>query len=70
MKRRQVLRKIHLAAQAAQMTYTERQLSRHSGVTVGSVSTTVPRHREIPDLLAETIFKQLEPALGKDWWRA
>lgn len=69
MRRAEVLRKIRKAAQAQGLDYTERELTRHTGITVGDVSTTVARHNEIPDLFAQTIFKQLEPALGKGWWR-
>ena len=69
MKRSEVLKKIREAAKTAGVPYAERELTRHTGITVGSVSTTVARHTEIPDRFAETIFRQLEPALGKGWWR-
>jgi hypothetical protein len=68
-KRGDVLKKIRRAAKARGVAYAEHELTRHTGITVGSVSTTVARHTEIPDLFAETIFRQLEPALGKGWWR-
>ncbi len=64
-----MLKKIRKAAKARRLAYTERELTRHTGNTVGDVSMTVARHTEIPDLFAETIFTQLEPALGKGWWR-
>jgi hypothetical protein len=44
------------------------ELTRHSGVCCGTVSTTVPRHNEIPEQLATEIIKQLSPALGTRWW--
>jgi hypothetical protein len=69
MKRRDVLKKIRKQAKAAGVTYSEKELTRHTGITCGTVSTTVARHNEIADQMAETIFKQLEPALGKGWWR-
>jgi hypothetical protein len=69
MKRRDVLKKIRQEAKATGATYSEQELTRHTGITCGGISTTVPRHNEIKDLMAETIFKQLEPALGKGWWR-
>jgi hypothetical protein len=68
-KRVEVLKRIRKAAKAQGVAYAEQELTRHTGITVGSVSTTVARHTEIPDLFAETIFRQLEPALGKGWWR-
>jgi len=36
---------------------------------VGDVRTTIGRHRETTDLAAESLYKQLEPALGKGWWK-
>lgn len=69
MKRGDVIRKIRKAAKAKGSPYSQQELTRHTGITVGSVSTTVARHQEIPDLFAETIFRQLEPELGKGWWR-
>lgn len=64
-----MLKRIRKAAKAQGVAYAEQELTRHTGITVGSVSTTVARHTEIPDLFAETIFRQLETALGKGWWR-
>jgi hypothetical protein len=29
----------------------------------------IPRHREIPELTARAILRELETELGKDWWR-
>lgn len=69
MKRHALLKKIRKAAKAKELTYTEQELTRHTGITVDTVSTTVPRHTEIDDLLGEKICKQLEPALGEGWWR-
>ena len=47
----------------------EYELRNHSGLRCGDTAVTVPRHSEIPDGMAETIFKQLEPALGRRWWK-
>lgn len=69
MKTADVLRKIKKAAKAAGLEYETYELRNHTGIRVGIVSTTIGRHRETPDLFAETIYKQLEEALGKDWWR-
>ena len=57
------------AAKAQGVSYTEQELTRHTGITICGVSTTVARQAEIPDMFAETIFRQLEPVLGKGWWR-
>lgn len=69
MKRGDVLRTIRKAAKAQGLAYREVELTRHTGITVAGVSTTVARHQEISDVMAQTIYKQLEPALGKGWWR-
>ena len=69
MKRRDVLKKIRAEANRQGVSYDEAELTRHTGIRVGGLRTTVPRHTEIPDRVAQTIFKQLEPALGEGWWR-
>ncbi len=69
MKRHDLESKIKSAAKSAGLACEFYELSRHRGVRVGSTSTTVPRHVEIPDRLAEAICKQLEPELGRSWWR-
>lgn len=69
MKRGDVLGKMRKAARARGVSYTEYDLTRHTGVTVGDARTTVPRHTEIKNNMAEVIFKQVESALGKRWWR-
>lgn len=69
MKRRDLLRKIKAAAKEQGVAYSEQEGTRHTGVTVGNVRTTVPRHSEVVELTAQAIYKQLEPALGKGWWR-
>ena len=69
MKRTAVLKKIRQAARDADLDYMETELTNHTGLRVGGVSTVVARHLDIPQFTAETIFKQLEPALGKGWWR-
>ena len=70
MKRSEVLKRIRKAAKARGVEYAEQELTRHTGITVGGISTTVPRHSEIQDLMAQVIFKQLESVLGKGWWRS
>lgn len=68
MKRTAVVRKIRQGAKRAGVEFEMYELTRHSGVRCGTVSTTVPRHNEIPEELATEIFKQLSPALGTRWW--
>ncbi len=68
MKRTAVIKKIRQGAKRAGVEFAMYELTRHSGVRCGTVSTTVPRHNEIPEELATEIFKQLSPALGTRWW--
>lgn len=49
--------------------YSEQERSRHTGITVGATKTVVGRHQEIENDIAEAIFRQLEDAWGKGWWR-
>ncbi|MGH3755030.1 MAG: hypothetical protein ACRDRP_20500 [Pseudonocardiaceae bacterium] len=64
--------KIRQGAKLAGVEFEMYELTRHSGVRCGTVSTTVPRHNEIPEELATEIsssyLKQLSPALGPRWW--
>jgi len=60
---------IREAAAGQGVGYAEFQRTNHLGLQVGVVRTTVGRHTEISNLTAERLFKQLEPALGEDWWR-
>ncbi len=69
MKTAQVLKKIRTAAKAAGVSYEEFQRTNHLGLKVGNVKTTIGRHSETPDSAARALYKQLEPALGKGWWR-
>lgn len=69
MKRSELEKRIRRAAKQVGVEYEIYELTRHRGVRVGQTATTIPRHAEIPDRLAETIFKQLQPALGERWWR-
>lgn len=68
-KQTEVLKKIRKAAKAQGLTYTEQELTRHLGITVGTTSTTVPRHNEVNEITAQAIFKQLSGELGEGWWR-
>jgi hypothetical protein len=36
----------------------------------GSTGVAIPRHREIPELTARAIFRELETELGSHWWKA
>ena len=69
MKRGDVLRKIRKAAKAQGVPLELFERTNHTGIQCGSIRTTIGRHSEISDLMAETIYKQLEPELGRMWWK-
>lgn len=68
MKRSAVIKKIRQGAKNAGAAFEMSELTRHTGIRCGGVATTVPRHNEITEQMAETIYKQLAPALGERWW--
>lgn len=70
MKRQVLLKKINQAAKTAALEWTMvRPGSSHDIWRCGSIQVSIPRHREINDLTAEGICKDLTDELGKDWWR-
>ncbi|MGH3605753.1 MAG: hypothetical protein ACRDQI_17270 [Pseudonocardiaceae bacterium] len=68
MKRLAVIKKIRQGTRRADVDVEMYELTRHTGIHCGDVATTIPRHSEIADQLAEAIFRQLAPALGERWW--
>lgn len=70
MKRTAVLKMLRLAAKKNGLEYSERELTRHSAITVGPITRTLGRHTEIDDLTARKCFDQFADVLGgKGWWR-
>ena len=70
MKRADLLRKIERAAKDKGVEFVPvREGGSHSIFRCGSQSVTVPRHREINELTARGIMRDLYEILGKDWWR-
>lgn len=64
-----MIKKIRKAAKAAGLDFEVVERTNHTGLQVGDKKTTIGRHSETSNLMAETIYKQLEVVLGKDWWR-
>jgi len=69
MKTAAVIRKIRKAAKNAGAEFELFERTRHSGIRVGRTKTTIGRHSETSNLMAETIYRQLEGELGEGWWR-
>ena len=69
MKRTVVLKKIAKAAMTTGVEFSTQELTNHTGVTVGAIRTTIGRHSEVSEGTAEALYRQLQPALEKGWWR-
>ena len=69
MKRRAVLKQIELEAKRQGIPFALRELTNHTGIQVGHIKTVIGRHIEIDERSKISLFKQLQPALGKGWWR-
>lgn len=69
MKKREVLKRIEKAAKRAGVDFEVTEASRHTQIVVGTVKTTISRHPEVAEGTAEALYRQLQPALGKGWWR-
>jgi hypothetical protein len=69
-KRQQLIRRVDRAARAIGLAWgLVRQGGAHEWWRCGSTGVAIPRHREIPELTAAAILRELEVELGKDWWR-
>jgi len=69
MKRRDLLQKIDDAARArGRIWHLVRQGAEHEVWALGGRQITIPRHREIKELTARAILRQLEEEFGRRWW--
>ena len=70
MKRKQVIKKLQDAAKRQGKAFSVVELSRHTGIIVGSIRSTLSRSSgEIPEGTARAFWNQFESELGKGWWR-
>ncbi|WP_375432797.1 ribonuclease PH [uncultured Friedmanniella sp.] len=69
MKRRAVLKSIKAAADKAGLTYSEVELTNHTGIIVGGKRSTIGRHNEVDEVTVLKFYKQFEDVLGKGWWK-
>ncbi|MDR1990249.1 MAG: hypothetical protein LBQ09_08480, partial [Acidobacteriaceae bacterium] len=60
MRTEEVIDTIKRAARAAGVTFTRFERAHHTGLQIGPKRTTIGRHRETSNLMAERIYKQLE----------
>lgn len=70
MKRRDVIGRIAKAAKQEGITWKiAREGGRHTVYSLNGLMIPIARHSEIDDRMAETIFKECEPELGRRWWK-
>jgi hypothetical protein len=72
MNRTRMMREISRAAKRCGVDFNpvpEHKRGKHDFWVCGGFKFAIPRHREIASGTAEQILKDLEPVLGKDWWR-
>jgi hypothetical protein len=64
-----LISKIEQAAKANGADWSVREGGNHTVGLLNGQIVPIPRHREIEERTARSIFKQCENALGKEWWR-
>jgi mRNA interferase HicA len=65
-----LLSKISAAAARAGLEFVlVREGSNHSIFQCGGQRVVIPRHRDINELAARAIMRDLDDQLGKDWWK-
>ena len=70
MKRVDLIKKISAAATAAEKEFVLlREGESHSIFRCGAQRIVIPRHREINELTARGIMRDLDDELGQDWWK-
>ncbi len=69
MKRTAVLKKLKDEAKRQGVEFSSYELTRHTGVKVGYVASTLKRHNEIDEVTVGKFFDQFAEVLGKGWWR-
>jgi hypothetical protein len=47
----------------------KRQRGSHQMWTCGQTAVVIPKHTEVNELTARSIFKTLEAEFGKEWWK-
>ena len=68
-KRKDILKKLRKGAKDANVEVVETEGGNHTVLIIDGLRIPVGRHNEIPDLVAQKIYKEAEPKLGEDWWK-
>jgi hypothetical protein len=69
-KRLALIRRVEEASRRAGLNWVLlRQGGGHEIWRLEQTMVAIPRHRELKEQTALSVFRKLEPELGKDWWR-
>jgi len=69
-KRVEVIKNIERAAAAQGLSFTfKRHGAKHDIYDLDGVPIPIGRHRELDNGYANTLYRECQTKLGKDWWR-
>ncbi|MGA4787522.1 hypothetical protein [Nocardia sp. AB354] len=68
-KRRDIIRAIRDAASRQGLAVAVTEGGNHTLVVLDGLKIPVPRHNEVRELTARSIYKQAAEKLGEDWWK-
>jgi hypothetical protein len=69
-KPREIVKKITKEARRQKRVFTfDREGANHTVYRLDGVIIPIPRHREIDNQMAETIYRECADKLGEGWWR-
>lgn len=68
-KRRDIIRAIRDAANEQGLAVAVTEGGNHTIVVLDGLKIPVPRHNEVRELTARSVYKQAAAKLGEDWWK-
>jgi hypothetical protein len=69
-KRRDLIKTIKAAAKTQDLTFeVDHEGGRHTVFSLDGLMIPIGRHAEIDNQMAEIIYKECTPKLGRNWWR-
>lgn len=64
------MKRIAQAAREQGVEWTKaREGANHTVFSLDGLMVPIARHREIDNQMAQIIYRECEPKLGKDWWK-
>ncbi|WP_067667974.1 hypothetical protein [Nocardia miyunensis] len=68
-KRRDIIKAIRNAADERDLAVEITEGGNHTIIELDGMKIPVPRHNEVRELTARSIYKQAAAKLGEDWWK-